>query len=209
MTTGELIRDARKKKGLTQKELGERLGISDVSIAQWENGLRNPRLETRQKLAKALDMDVTALMSDNEKQDYFSMFGSDSERVDLALMELKKQIEAKANNLREYGGIATPARRRSWALELARDLAEKYHVPERSILKKIGLDDLPTETEIDLQLQDDDLVVDENQIADDIIRLIMSMNSSGCKAALRHIQELSKIPDYKREDYYGAGDQEN
>lgn len=209
MTTGELIRDARKKKGLTQKELGERLGISDVSIAQWENGLRNPRLETRQKLAKALDMDVTALMSDNEKQDCFSMFGSDSERVDLALMELKKQIEAKANNLREYGGIATPARRRSWALELARDLAEKYHVPERSILKKIGLDDLPTETEIDLQLQDDDMVVDENQIADDIIRLIMGMNSSGCKAALRHIQELSKIPDYKREDYYGAGDQEN
>ena len=70
MSIGKLIRDARKKKGLTQKELGERLGISDVSVAQWENGLRNPRLETRQKLAKALDMDVTALMSDNEKQDY-------------------------------------------------------------------------------------------------------------------------------------------
>ena len=198
MTTGELIRDARKKKGLTQKELGERLGISDVSIAQWENGLRNPRLETRQKLAKALDMDVTALMSDSEKQDYFNMFGSDSERIDLALVDLQKQIKAKAKDLSEYGGIATPARRRSWALELARDLAEKYHVSERSILKKIGLDDLPTDPEVELPLQDDDLLVDENRIADDIIRLIMGMNANGCKAALRHIQELSKIPDYKK-----------
>ncbi len=198
MSIGKLIRDARKKKGLTQKELGERLGISDVSVAQWENGLRNPRLETRQKLAKALDMDVTALMSDNEKQDYFNMIGSDSERIDLALMELKRQIEVKANDLREYGGIVTPARRRSWALELARDLAEKYHVSERSILEKIGLDDFPAETEVELPLQDDDLTVDENKIADDIIRLIMGMNSSGCKAALRHIQELAKIPDYKK-----------
>ena len=65
-------------------------------------------------------------------------------------------------------------------------------------MEKIGLDDFPAETEVELPLQDDDLTVDENKIADDIIRLIMGMNSSGCKAALRHIQELAKIPDYKK-----------
>ena len=111
MTTGELIREARKKKGLTQRELGELLGMSDVGVAQWEKGLRNPRLETRQRIAKALDIDVTALMSDSEKEDYFDLFGTDAERVGFALVKLKERMEVKVRELREYGGIATPARR--------------------------------------------------------------------------------------------------
>ena len=198
MTIGELIRDARKKKGLTQKELGERLEVSDVSIAQWENGIRNPRFETRQKLAKALDIDIAELMSETEKQDYFDLFGTDAERVGFALVKLKERMEVKVRELREYGGIATPARRRAWALELAKELAENYHVQEDSILKEIGLDDLPEESIAEISLADDYQEVGENQIADSIVHLLMSMNSTGCKAALRHIQELSKIPDYKK-----------
>ena len=198
MTTGELIRGARKKKGLTQRELGELLGMSDVGVAQWEKGLRNPRLETRQRIAKALDIDVTALMSDSEKEDYFDLFGTDAERVGFALVKLKERMEVKVRELREYGGIATPARRRAWALELAKELAENYHVKEESILKEIGLDDLPEEPIAEISLADDYQEVGENQIADSIVHLLMSMNSTGCKAALRHIQELSKIPDYKK-----------
>ena len=53
MSIGKLIRDARKKKGLTQKELGERLGISDVSVAQWENGLRYGRYCPNERQRKA------------------------------------------------------------------------------------------------------------------------------------------------------------
>ena len=198
MTTGELIREARKKKGLTQRELGELLGMSDVGVAQWEKGLRNPRLETRQRIAKALDIDVTALMSDSEKEDYFDLFGTDAERVGFALVKLKERMEVKVRELREYGGIATPARRRAWALELAKELAENYHVKEESILKEIGLDDLPEEPIAEISLADDYQEVGENQFADSIVHLLMSMNSTGCKAALRHIQELSKIPDYKK-----------
>ena len=198
MTTGELIREARKKKGLTQRELGELLGMSDVGVAQWEKGLRNPRLETRQRIAKALDIDVTALMSDSEKEDYFDLFGTDAERVGFAWVKLKERMEVKVRELREYGGIATPARRRAWALELAKELAENYHVKEESILKEIGLDDLPEEPIAEISLADDYQEVGENQIADSIVHLLMSMNSTGCKAALRHIQELSKIPDYKK-----------
>lgn len=198
MTIGELIRDARKKKGLTQKELGERLEVSDVSIAQWENGIRNPRFETRQKLAKALDIDIAELMSETEKQDFFDLFGTDAERVGFALVKLKERMEVKVRELREYGGIATPARRRAWALELAKELAENYHVKEESILKEIGLDDLPEESIAEISLADDYQEVGENQIADSIVHLLMSMNSTGCKAALRHIQELAQIPDYKK-----------
>ena len=54
MTIGELIQAARKKAGITQVELGKRLGVSGSMIGQWENNLRNPKSETIGKLAVAL-----------------------------------------------------------------------------------------------------------------------------------------------------------
>ena len=54
MTTGQRIQAARKRAGLTQKELGKRIGVSFQGIAQWENNLRNPKYETLQRIAEAL-----------------------------------------------------------------------------------------------------------------------------------------------------------
>lgn len=62
MAVGDNIRAERKKAGLTQKELGERLGISPVGIAQWENGLRTPKIETLQKISDALNVPISKLM---------------------------------------------------------------------------------------------------------------------------------------------------
>ncbi|MCI8582706.1 MAG: helix-turn-helix transcriptional regulator [Dorea sp.] len=58
MNTGEKIKLARKRAGLTQKELGEKLGITYQQIGQYENGKRQPKLETLNKIADALDADV-------------------------------------------------------------------------------------------------------------------------------------------------------
>lgn len=61
MAIGDNIRAARKIQGLTQKELATRLGISPAGIAQWENGLRNPKHENVKKIADALGVNVTVL----------------------------------------------------------------------------------------------------------------------------------------------------
>ena len=68
MTTGELIRAARKKAGLTQKELGSKLGVSGAMIAQYETGVRTPKVDTIQKIAIPLGVSWTDLyeMPDNE-----------------------------------------------------------------------------------------------------------------------------------------------
>lgn len=64
MTVGENIKRIRKEKGITQKELGERLGgISQQQIGQWENGDKNPKFETIMKLASALGCSVRELES--------------------------------------------------------------------------------------------------------------------------------------------------
>lgn len=63
MTTGELIRAARKKAGLTQKELGSKLGVSGAMIAQYETGVRTPKVDTMQKIAEPLGVSWVDLYS--------------------------------------------------------------------------------------------------------------------------------------------------
>ena len=62
VTTGELIKAARLKAGLTQRELSDKLNVSFVNISQWENGTRNPKIETLQRIADALQIPVFELM---------------------------------------------------------------------------------------------------------------------------------------------------
>lgn len=58
MTIGESIKIERKKAGLTQKELGQKIGVTYQTVAQWENGYRNPKIETVEKLANALGIEL-------------------------------------------------------------------------------------------------------------------------------------------------------
>lgn len=57
MEIGQIIKDARKAKGLTQEELGKRVGVQKSAIAKYENGkVVNIKRSTLQKLADALDL---------------------------------------------------------------------------------------------------------------------------------------------------------
>lgn len=50
----ENIKNFRIKKALTQKQLGELLGVSAQMIGQYETGIRNPKPTTLRKIAAAL-----------------------------------------------------------------------------------------------------------------------------------------------------------
>ena len=76
MSNGELIRQARKRKNWTQGDLAKALGITHVNVAQWENGTRNPKTETLERIAEALDIDPLDLMDGNERLSYIEQFGS-------------------------------------------------------------------------------------------------------------------------------------
>lgn len=53
-----MIREARKAKGLTQKELGERLGIGEPTVSKYESGKQNPTIETLEEIANALGVEL-------------------------------------------------------------------------------------------------------------------------------------------------------
>lgn len=102
MTTGQLIKAARKKAGMTQEELGKKIGVSGSSMAQWENDLRNPKLDTLQRIASALGVPVQDLISDWEavdKEEFKRVFiygEGIKDRIDAALDRLNDEGQEKA-----------------------------------------------------------------------------------------------------------------
>lgn len=48
------IAEWREKRGLTQIQLGERLGTSDVTVSRWETGKRKPDLDAQAAICEAL-----------------------------------------------------------------------------------------------------------------------------------------------------------
>lgn len=63
------IRKARKEKGLTQKQLAAKMGISAVNISQLESGARVPTMETLKRISKALGVPLRELLEGNHDPD--------------------------------------------------------------------------------------------------------------------------------------------
>ena len=71
---GKFIAERRKEKNITQQELAEKLGVSDRTIGNWENGRNMPDLSLFKPLCQELDISLNDLMSgekvkDNEYQE--------------------------------------------------------------------------------------------------------------------------------------------
>lgn len=70
------IREARKRRGLTMKKLGELVGASEASISQYETGKHEPDNETIVKIADALCVTVDYLLGRDdipESDDLFEL----------------------------------------------------------------------------------------------------------------------------------------
>jgi DNA-binding XRE family transcriptional regulator len=59
----ETIYAKRKLLEISQQELEAKLGVSQQSISKWEKGTSLPKISTTKKIAKALDIESTRLLS--------------------------------------------------------------------------------------------------------------------------------------------------
>lgn len=59
---GKRVKELRMKKGLSQQELGNAVGVTKVSICGYENGTRLPNLEKLVKIADVLETSTDYLL---------------------------------------------------------------------------------------------------------------------------------------------------
>jgi transcriptional regulator with XRE-family HTH domain len=57
--SGDLLREARLRAGLTQKQLATRTGTSQPAIARWESGAVQPSFERLRELIRACGFELT------------------------------------------------------------------------------------------------------------------------------------------------------
>lgn len=68
-TMGEIISTLRKEKGMTQKDLADKMGVTDKAVSKWERNLSCPDVSSIPKLAEILDTTVDNLMDVTPKQE--------------------------------------------------------------------------------------------------------------------------------------------
>ena len=65
MSLGNKILELRKKKGLSQEELGEKVNVTRQTISNWELGETSPNPEQLKLLSKELNISIDELL-DND-----------------------------------------------------------------------------------------------------------------------------------------------
>lgn len=84
------IRAARKRVGMTMKQLGQLVGVAESTISQYENGKRQPDNETLLKIAEELNTSVSYLLGETKKIPVLD------DRVIEALTDLRDNSDTRA-----------------------------------------------------------------------------------------------------------------
>ena len=66
--TGKLIAELRRKQGLTQQQLADKLNLSNKTISKWESGSGSPDISNLPVLAEALGISADELLRGRLKQ---------------------------------------------------------------------------------------------------------------------------------------------
>lgn len=86
---GELLREARKNKGWTQKRLADEMGVTVALISHYENGYRTPKPETLEKFSAALDI---AIFDFEEDKCYWNPSKNISKYEELKLIDSFRKL---------------------------------------------------------------------------------------------------------------------
>lgn len=78
---GERIKESRKLKNITQKDLASALSVTKSAVSLWEKGTREPDISTLRKIAEILEVSVDYLIGKTDEEE---------KKSELAIEEIKK-----------------------------------------------------------------------------------------------------------------------
>jgi transcriptional regulator with XRE-family HTH domain len=97
---GEKLKQARKAKALTQKQLADIIDVKHNSISDWENNLHSPNTEQIKKLCEVLEIQANYLYSEQEFRELTSLAANNFLSRDGK--ELPEEAKKELDNFIEY-----------------------------------------------------------------------------------------------------------
>lgn len=175
MTFGEKVKEIRKKKGLSQLELGKKMNISQQAIAKYEKIIEQPKLTTVQKIADALDVTISELVDDWGKYTLEEIAADIDEET---VYKNSHRLIEKLESIEDENG------------ELNQELLEKEL---HSIIK------ITEETSALSKVFEDSQLL---KYSTEITELLKMLNDTGRGEALKRVKELTQLTKYKNFRYF-------
>lgn len=125
-TLNDRIKNLRKKKGMTQLELAEKVHVTDKAVSKWETGEGNPEITILIELAKIFEVSLDYLLTGKERE---------PEIIIISKMELC----CKNDDVELFNTISLQGKDESG--HLITYYLEKYNCPKvyKAFVKKVGV----------------------------------------------------------------------
>lgn len=186
---GNLIKEARKAKKLSQRQLGEQLGVSYQTIANWENGLRAPIEANLIRLAMALGKPNEFFFDRVSKQEAKPIISTLSENLrtyrkkcGLSQIQLSERTGISLVNIKAYEDRNSG---RFITNENLDKLCRFFRAERKDLLGISATEETMRDMTIGNYLRD----IDE---------AAKKLNSVGLQKALERIKELAEVPRYRK-----------
>lgn len=200
-TTGEKIKQARLNSHMTQKQLAEKCGMADSAIRKYESGKVIPKVETVQKIAKAL----------GERWNWFYALTAEDGGIDIRSERLKKEgtyeerLSAACEWLEIIESDAERKTKRIWRADEENQRIKKHleEVATEYDVKPCDLERVYPFIDDSLQQQVKRI---ENMLnngplnlmaVEKICNALEQMNPRAQNLAAERVQELARIPEYQ------------
>ena len=91
MNLGDKILQLRKKNGLSQEQLGEKVYVTRQTISNWELGETTPNPEQLKKMSKAFNVSIDEIL-DNDSKEFLMNKISNTEKLAGIIIKILKVI---------------------------------------------------------------------------------------------------------------------
>lgn len=187
MSIGENIKRIRKERKLTQKSLGEKCGILETTIRKYELNLLNPKKETVEKIANALEVSPNKLYGIKEIEHFTPELLANNKKLTDILTNVSQTTLSNISESIQYSNKSlTNIDIKNMTLEHKTDLFNLLydHVMYSDDMKTLHL--FPT-----VFMTDEDTVIDKK-----LRDCYSKLNKVGKKEAAKRVEELTEIPRY-------------
>ena len=106
-TTAERIKQLRKKKGISQSELAEVIGVKNNTVSNWERGTRKPDFEALNLLSDYFEVSFEYILGSSDKEEA-RVKPTQDELDQLALSALADDLY---DNMKKYCQLSTKSQK--------------------------------------------------------------------------------------------------